>query len=217
MDPACGICEEPLGERPTLQLLCHHFFHTECMLAHIVTTNYEDLHLTRCLVCDTHVFLNDNDENEHGIAQFEQPVQGNEEIRISTLYDTNEEFRKDIKKYMAATRGVSKPRLAFQKLCQAKKVELAPTYALMKAQYEGLYAIKKEQLVTSDEYKAVRRAEAKYTRHWSILREKYNIRSSSLETLRTKRGCKSIHRLAWWRTRPQSLIRRALRLRLPRW
>ncbi len=221
MEGQCSICEEPLHQRPSTQLLCGHFYHTQCFLTNLaVAENMWDVH---CGTCHTGLLPDFEHEHHEDEEEEEQEEDENddagtyhaEETRILQLYDTNEGFRKDIKKYIAAVRGTAKPRTALRKLIATKKTELAPTWAQIKAQYEGLYSIKKNELLNSQEYKAFRSANARVNRLFSILHEQYNITGWGIRILRTKPGCKSIRSHWRYRDSPRYIIRHGLRLRLP--
>lgn len=225
MADICTLCAHEFQNFPRIELACHHSFHTHCFLTNIATTNPEHLFFLPCSTCEQPIFA----QQEELEQDIEEETQGDnesvhsnhsveqEQTRVSNLYDTNEAFRKDIQTYVKATRGVSKPRLAFQRLLKTKKTELLPTYTQIKAQYEGLYHTKKDEIVSSQEYKTFKSAEAKQSRYWYLLIQKYNITSRGLWGLRGKRGCKTIHRPFFWRNSPNRLIRKALRLRLPHW
>jgi hypothetical protein len=218
MEANCCVCEEALQERPTTQLLCGHQYHTQCFLTNLAVA--ENIWDVQCVACHQGLLP----DFEHEEEQEEQEDQNNdagtyaeEETRISNLYDTNEAFRKDIKKYMSALRAAAKPRATFRKLAAAKKAELAPTWAQIKAQYEGHYNLKKDELIQSAEYKAFRSCDSRINRLFSLLRERYNVTGWGIRILRTKPGCKSIRRHLSWRDSPRYIIRRILRLRLPRY
>ena len=210
--PICPYCEEPIQQdQMKAQAPCGNLFHTPCFL---YLRPQRNGHIHECEPCFALFYPDD----EEVVEEEEQTTEIREENRISNLYDTNEAFRKDIKKYITSLRGLSKPKKAFQQLVTAKKTELQPQYAQMKALYEGLYNTKKNEIMTSREYKEYRTADSRTARYYHLLRDKYNINRYSLHILRQKRGCKSIRRpRGSWRYTPQYIIRRALRLRLPWW
>jgi hypothetical protein len=220
MEGHCPVCEHPLQERPITQLLCGHSYHTQCFLTNLaVAENIWDVH---CVTC--HGGLLPDFEHEHQDVEEEEEEEQEEnddtgtyaaeEERLLNLYDTNETFRKDIKKYVVALRGAAKPCTAFRKLAATKKTELAPTWALIKAQYEGLYNVKKDELLHSQEYKAFRSSDTRITRLFTNLRQRYDLTGWGIRALRVKPGCKSIRRHYRWRDSPRYIIRSALRLRL---
>jgi hypothetical protein len=215
MEGNCSVCEELLEGRPTTQLLCGHQYHTQCFLTNLaVAETMGDVH---CVTCHVGLLPDFEDEEEEEEEQEENNDAGTyaaEEERLLNLYDTNETFRKDIKKYVLALRGAAKPRTAFRKLAATKKAELAPTWTLIKAQYEGLYNVKKDELLQSQEYKAFRSSDARITRLFTNLRQRYELTGWGIRALRVKPGCKSIHRHYRWRDSPRYIMRRALRLRL---
>jgi len=210
MAETCGYCNEELGERPRIELLCHHIFHTHCVL--------HELHMDddlRCTSCQE--FLYPNEVEEEQVVVNDAGTYHADETRLSNLYDTNEAFRKDIQKYVALVRASSKPRTAFRKLAATKKAELAPLWSQIKAQHEGHYNVKKEQLLQSDEYKAFRSSDARLNRMYSLLRQRYTVNGWALRSLAGKPGCRSIRSHLHWRNSPRYIIRSALRLQLRRW
>jgi hypothetical protein len=175
-----------------------------------------------CVTCHTGLlpdFVHEEQEQEQEEEQQDENddegTYAAEEERLSNLYDTNETFRKDIKKYVIALRGAAKPRATFRKLAATKKTELAPTWAQIKAMYEGHYSTKKDELMQSAEYKAFRSSDSRINRLYSLLHQRYNVTGWGLRSLRTKPGCKSIRRYSPWRDSPRYIVRRTLRLRLP--
>lgn len=222
MEGNCSACEHPLQERPTTQLLCGHSYHTQCFLTNLaVAENIWDVHCVTChggLLPDfehEHQDVEEEEEEEEQEDNNDAGTYAAEEERLLNLYDTNETFRKDIKKYVVALRGAAKPRTAFRKLAATKKAELAPVWAQIKAQHEGLYNVKKDELLQSQEYKTFRSADARINRLYSFLRQRYNVTGWGLRCLRTKPGCRSIRRHLSWRNSPRYIVRRTLRLRLP--
>lgn len=218
MAQTCGFCEQEIGDVPKIELLCHHFFHTNCFLV-----NFGD----QCAVCDR-PFLQDGEWQEVEAEADNQSINSNHSetsaagaARILNLYNTNRHFRRDIKTYAHAVSSMSKPKRELQKLIALKKAELAEPYALIRAQYEGLYNTKKEQLVQSEPYKAYKRADARSQRLYSNLGTKYRVYKHHFYALQDLPGLKRLRRPNEWRwryySRPSSLIRRALRLRLPWW
>lgn len=222
MADICAYCEHEFQNFPRIELVCHHSFHTHCFLENVAITNPEHLLFLPCRTCEQPIFAQEQDfqenigeeEDTHSVNSTNSRQQ--QETRLSNLWDTNPTFRKDVQTYMKATRNVSKPRVAFQRLVKTKKTELIPTYTQIKAQYEGLYNVKKDEIQASAEYKTYKSASARQARYWNLLRQKYEITTWALHGLRGKRGCKSIRRPFFWRDSPEYFIRRALRLRLPR-
>jgi hypothetical protein len=219
MADQCGICEEELTTRPRIELLCGHTYHTQCFLTNAAVA--EDIHDIHCVVCQTGVLPAEEEEQEEEQEEQEddaETVASNEsqqeQQRVLTLWDTNPRFRELIKKYMKAYRGSYQPCQAFKRLVNAKKAELNPVYEPLKLQLEGLYAVKKEEITTSPEYKAYKSAEMKYTRYFTMIQRDYNISGWSLYYLRAKKGCKRIQRPYRWRSSPRYIIRRGLRFRL---
>jgi hypothetical protein len=70
--------------------------------------------------------------------------------------------------------------------------------------------------LNSQEYKTFRSSDARITRLFTNLRERYNLTGWGIRALRVKPGCKSIRRHYSWRDSPRYIIRRALRLNFSR-
>lgn len=221
MADQCRICDEALAERPRIELLCLHAYHTQCFLTNVAVA--EDIHDIHCVACQAHILPQEEEVEEEAEEDEEiddaQSVQSassgeRERARIHTLWDTNPRFRDLIQKYIKAYRASYQPCLAFKRLVQTKKAELNPIYAPIKLQLEGLYSVKKDELTSSQEYKAYKSAEAKYTRYFTMIQHEYDVSGWGLYHLRTKKGCKRIQRPYRWRSSPRYIIRRGLRFRL---
>ncbi len=212
MAQRCGFCEGEIGEVPKLELLCHHFFHTNCFLV-----NMGD----QCPVCEEPFLSEEQQEEEEDEAASvdSNATTGAVGTRVLNLYNTNAAFRKDIKTYQKALSSISKPKKELQKLIKTKKAELAPTYALIKAQYEGLYNTKKDEITSAECYKGYKAADARARRLYASLGTKYRVYSYHFHALQTFPGLRRLRSPGRWRyyNRPTTLIRRGLRLRLSYW
>jgi hypothetical protein len=209
----CGFCEHEIGEGPKIELLCHHFFHTNCFL---INMNMGD----QCAVCEEPFLGGGQGEEDEDVAEDAQSVQNTpqtDQTFILNLYNTNRHFRRDIKTYAHAVSSINRHKREVQKLLVEKKAEVAEPYALLKAQYEGLYNTKKEEVVNSDAYKNYKKFDTRAQRLYAGLRTKYGVYSYQFPAFRNTPGLKRLRgpRHAYGRgSRPSSLIRRALRLRL---
>jgi hypothetical protein len=217
--PICNICEEVLGDRPRTELLCHHFCHSECLFTNVrLAIDFSDV---ECVTCRQPLLppVEEPEGEEEEEAQQEdnasvENASVDSRTRIQTLWLTNDRFKASIKAYHKATRDASKPRVAFTKLLAQKKAELAPRFLLMKAQYEGLTGVKKDEIKESQEYKEYRKSLIKYTGIYTRLRQNYRIHFYDLRYLRGFRGLRSLGRgRCRWRESPSYMIRRAFRLR----
>lgn len=210
----CGICEHEIGEVPKIELLCHHFFHTNCFLLSQGET---------CAVCEEPLLEEEGGEGEDEEADDAQSVQNTPQTDqpfILNLYNTNRHFRRDIKTYAHAVCSINRHKREVQKLLAEKKAEVAEPYALLKAQYEGLYNTKKEEVVNSDAYKNYKKFDTRARRLYAGLETKYGVYSYQFPAFRNTPGLKRLRgpRHAYGGgSRPSSLIRRALRLRLNYW
>jgi hypothetical protein len=191
----CSLCEQPLAGRHICQLVCGHTYHTQCLM--------EDQTGFFCETC--------GDAHEDEVEDQHETQAG---VRARSLWETNEQFRKDIKAFQKVKADLSKPKKAYQELVAQKKAEVAPRWALLKAQYEGLYNTKEDEILESEQYKAYKRAYTRLTHAYTKLRTRYEIRSWDFSSLRTLPGCKRLSYAPWLTPRPQSLLWRALRLRL---
>lgn len=202
----CGLCNEPLGDLPQIQLPCTHRSHSQCFLANLEETGPFNWRYIHCAECDVNLFP----ENDH-VSVGSHP---SEETRIENLLTNNRNFKKDLKYYMHAKRSVAKPLAAFRRLIATKKAEVAPVYAQIKAQYQGLSNMKKDEIQASDEYKVYRRADARFRALYQGLLTKYNLHRGFYHSLRSKPGFKTFSAPSRWRDSPSWMIRRTLRLRL---
>jgi hypothetical protein len=216
MAEVCNICEEALGERPRTELLCHHFYHSDCLFTNIVVAN--EFHDVQCVVC--HQRLLPDFEEEHEEEEEEEEEQTDNETvasrtRIRTLWLTDEGFQKKMKSYHKANRELSRPLGAFSRFLAIKKAEVHSRFALLKAQYEGISNVKKNEIKESQEYKQYRSSLAKVNTLYSKLHQEYNIQSYQFHYLHIYPGLKTLERRRHrWSQHPGRMIRRALRLRL---
>jgi hypothetical protein len=205
----CILCLHDLGEdRPKSELLCHHSFHTECLLTRIAQNFY------RCPTCDQRYLQRnlfqdyDDDDPAHDIQQ------QTESERINTLFDTNPNFRKDIKLYRKKVVEASKSRRIFERYVRVKKELLKSFVEPLERQIQEYRNTKIEEIKNSQEYKtfvtkdrAVKAFFAKFPRTY---------RMDSFWYLRNKRGCKNLSTYRYRRS-PQSLLRRNMRVRMFFW
>lgn len=208
METICAYCTNILqADDPRCELQCHHFFHTRCVLE-----NFAALH-ERCPTCQTVLLA--PDENDYESVNEEYTEDDTNIIRTNALYDTNETFRKDVRKYIETQRECSKSLTSFRKLLTVKKNELVPQYTQIKEQIKQLFRTKKSEVTNTPEYKSYKSAQAKNTRLYRHLQKEYDLRRGGLAALRTKPGCRSIRRPFSWRYSPRWMINRSLHLRLP--
>lgn len=189
----CSLCDEPFGDRHICQLVCGHTYHTQCLMD-------EDAYFY-CEVC--------GDPEEEVLNEDDAQTAA----RLRTLWDTNEKFRKDIKAFQKVKRDLAAPKKAYQDFVAQKKAEVAPRWALLRAQYEGLYNTKQDEILESEQYKAYKAAYTKLTNAAGKLRARYEIHRWDFSSLRVLPGCKRLSYTPWLIPRPQSLLWRALRLR----
>lgn len=195
------------------EMPCHRFLHTRCLIRMIQQRDF--YHFDTCDACEA-MFPNQDEEVEDNESVHSNATEQAQGERILNLYNTNRNFRRDIKTYAHAFSAVSKPRRELKAIITSKKAELKEPYALIKAQYEGLYNTKKEEILQSEPYKAYRKADTRARRLYTNLGTKYNVFSYHFNALRGLPGLRRLHGPSRWRyyNRPTSLIRRGLRLRL---
>ena len=216
--PICNICEEVLGDRPRTELLCHHQCHSQCFFTNIrVAYDFSDI---ECVTCRQPLLppVEEPEGEEEEAQEDDNASAENESVelrnRIQTLWLSNERFQKNVRAYHKANRDVSKPRIAFTKLLALKKAEVMPRFLLIKAQYEGITGVKKDEILESQEYKNYRKALTKSMGMLSRLRQNYRIHFYDLRYLRGFRGLRTLGRgRCRWRESPSHMIRRAFRLR----
>lgn len=208
MEEICVYCANALQpDDVKCQLQCRHSFHTNCLLRHF--SRYD----ANCPTCHAEIFAFADDDNESVDSEFTSDERNL--IRFNAIYDTNEGFRKDAKKYMETYRATSKSYTSFTRVLKAKKNELLPQYTQIKGQVKQLFQTKKNEIMNTTEYKAYKSAQAKNTRFFRYLQKEYDLPRRWLNILRTKPGYRSVRRPFSWRHSPTSTINRALRLRLP--
>jgi hypothetical protein len=226
MELQCETCQTPLGDTPATQLLCGHRYHTQCFLHTLeVAILNENPQQTFCAVCHTHFFFVNDDQEEEEEEEVQYGPENNPETqtqdqpqrerqRVHTLWNTNPEFKKDLKTYMKSQRDMARPLRAFQTVLTTKKRELNEIYMPIKLRLEGIYNTKKDELMNTDECKAYRRALARCQRYYTLVHTKYTLTNSAFYYLREKRGCKRLKRYRHrWASAPQWMIRRAIRFR----
>jgi len=112
--------------------------------------------------------------------------QPTERARLDNLWENNPRFRNDLKRYIKATSAIYKPRTRFLEKIRAVKQELQPTYLPLKLQLEGLYNVKRDELMSSDECKQYKSALSRARRLCSSLVGKYNLGYAAYEYLKQK-------------------------------
>ena len=218
MADTCPYCQEPFNNQPQTELPCHDRYHTQCFLDHIVNemtgANFPDD--AQCMVCQHLLFPgihgdNEQEETETVVSHTSAASQTN---RVQELYNSNRNFRCSVKHYAKALQSVSKHATAFRKVVAAKKAEIAEIYAQIKAQYEGLANMKKDELQATPEYKAYRKALSSSRLMYTNLLRRYALDRAFYRDLWDTPGLRRLRRPHYYHSAPQWIIRRALRLRL---
>jgi len=199
MEIFCGICLEELAEEPHVELLCHHFYHTECFLARQNNT---------CLLCQQ--FREEQEAEEQAIHVLEQE-QNTESVRVTKLFDTDEKLRTLLKTYKASCTELSKHRRPLTQLLQRKSEDLRGVVDSLLEQIKTIHRQKKQEVLNSQEYKTYHSKYARCCNFMNRLRRDYQIVPSSFRYLRTKRGMKHLRRISWGSDAPR-MVRRKLRI-----
>jgi uncharacterized protein YfcZ (UPF0381/DUF406 family) len=190
MNNICGLCLEEMGQVPHVELLCNHFFHTECFL---------ERENNDCVVCN-------QTEVEHDTIQEED-----ESARISRLYDSDRKLQTLLKNYKTSCSELSKVRRPLTHLIQRKKEDLHGVVDTLLEQIKTCHAQKKQEVLNSQEYKTYH---SKYLRCYNLknkLYRDYDITTYSFQYLRTKKGMKNLRRIPYGSNSPR-MVRRKLRV-----
>ena len=206
MTDVCNICEEALNNLPCTELLCHHKYHTQCFLTN-VATGIHNIDMIQCVVC--HMSLFPEEDEDEPIQQAEGAAYLGE-AEIQTLFDTNEQFRQDLKIYVKTSEASSKPRRTFQRFLVVKKRELKEECNPLFQQLKTFYTAKKEQIVESNEFKEFKKTESKWRRSYKYVKQTYGVDSYNLQFLRSKPGMRRLHAPPWYLRSPMRIIKRSL-------
>jgi hypothetical protein len=204
MTDLCSICEETLNNLPCTELLCHHKYHTECFLTN-VATGIHSFHNIQCVICHEGLLPIDDEVEPNDPATVHMS-----DAQMLNAFDTNEQFRQDLKAYVKATEASSKPRKAFQKLITTKKNELKELATPLLNQVKAMYAAKRDELLASEQFKDFKKVEAKWRRLYSTLRTLYQVDRYSIRALRVRPGMHHLHAPPWYSRSPNRMIDRSL-------
>lgn len=205
MDVFCGICLEDLTDEPQVELLCHHFYHTECFLGR---------HNNNCLLCQQ---IREHEQRdldvlaEEQLGQVRQEEENIESARVNQLFDTDEKLRVLLKNYKASCTELSKHRRPLTQLLQRKSEDLHGTVDTLLQQIKDAHRQKKQEVLNSQEYKTYHSKYARCCNFMNRLRRDYQIVPSSFRYLREKRGMKHLRRISWGSDAPR-MVRRKLRI-----
>ncbi len=193
----CALCLTQFDERPTSHLLCHHVFHTQCLFQRIAQNFY------RCPTCDT-PYLERRQLYEDHDDTYEREAQ-----RVSTLYDTDRKFKKDLQAWKKKAREVSKPHRVFRNYLSVKREQLKLFTEPLERQIREYRRSKIDEIKNSQEFKTLvsknRAANALLGRFFRT----YSM--TSLYSLRTKPGFRNLQSYRFRRS-PQRLIRKYMRV-----
>lgn len=161
---SCTICSlQIISGQPKTELLCGHFFHTECVIY-----EWED-HL-RCPQCNIPLFTEEIRETIYA-----RKVQREErkERRILQLMDMNEEFKKDIRLLKKEITHTRKAKNTFIKFGVDKKRVFQDNIRDIKS----LLKVKKQEAIrelkVSSEMKVWKSARSRLQRKVNLFEQKY--------------------------------------------
>jgi hypothetical protein len=204
MTDSCSLCEETLNNLPCTELLCHHKYHTQCFLTNIAT-GHQELHAIHCVVCEQGVFAAEQDNEDHEENHFVGDHTVQDDVQFLQLYETNAQFREDLKKCVKAGEESSKPRKAFHTLLLQKKRELKEILEPHIAEAQAAYDTKKDELLESEAFKNYKKTNGKWLRLWTKLVSVYHVNRYNVSYLRSKPGLRRLHAPTYYERR--SVIR----------
>ncbi len=167
--PVCQWCEEPIqADQVRAELTCHHFLHTNCLIAIAVG----DGDRIRCGVCQqvawTHPHLYEPHEAE-SVAGSEASTN-----RIFQLYTSNPRFKTLAKRIVAQNRVMTKRYNELLRFSRQKHQEIRPQLLAIQAQLEGLTGLKKNEVRTSVAFQSYQSASRSYNGLVAKMRRDYN-------------------------------------------
>lgn len=207
----CTFCHREMEEgHPRTTLFCQHTLHTFCFYTDLIENYDNDILFYRCPEC--HVRFTNN-VPEEWVPNLDETTATNEAL-IQVAYETNPEFKQDIKKVIQTSKQTSKHQTALRKVANQKKQELKEPLQAAKNHIKELIQIKQHEFKESEEYKTYTRESSKTNRLITNLRKKYGYNSWDLrKALKDKIGRRNARHLYWAMT-PSYLSRRFFRYRL---
>ena len=201
----CALCNQELLEtQPKMQLHCFHVYHTNCMLTQVVNDTIEF-----CAVCQSHILpelpvLNARQRTpvERNLSQIYQP--------ILNTFDTNREFKKDLKDYLRLKRLCGQKKRAVIKTAKEKKQEIAGTVDSLKEQMRNILKVSRRQLMQAPSIKQFRGACFRKNLLKSKLEKKYKYSMKDIRAaLSTKPGFRRWDSEKWYNYDLGHIIRRS--------
>ncbi len=209
----CTYCRHPIaGDAPTTTLMCHHTYHTFCLIALWEDTEFDifDFH---CHECNVGIR---NDIPREMVPDLDAPRPGEtEDIQsIEQLYSNNPEFKQGMKEVMKSHRESARLRKPLMAMIKSKKAEAKPLFKDFEMRLKAPRDLKMMELKDSDEYKSYMRKIGNHNRLVSKFVRKtghplYRIRRG----LKNKVGRSTLERLCY-EAAPSWLLRRAFRYRI---
>ena len=202
-----GIPQPDLAEAAHSDLRCGHQVHTHCLINMIITMRLRhhapiDMACEQCQVpiidADTLEFFNGNERN---------PRRTN---TVRELWETNEQFKKDIKAYKKATTEYNKAYRAFNRDARVVRTRYLQTID------PSIQFIRDQKRVATQEFNRIATKRAFLSKGAILTRIKNTIRRNYtasfwdiVDGLREIQGAPNIRRLVYysWRLRPTSFFR----------
>ncbi len=118
--PICQICDRLLeDDQPKCELLCHHTFHTYCMML-----NFWRDHAQRCCVCNTNIFPERNGERENIEEIIVQKERAKRETKIKKLEEEVMDDKELLKDLKFVKRSITEARKASSALKRVQVVQV---------------------------------------------------------------------------------------------
>jgi hypothetical protein len=179
--PICLICDRLLEEdQPKCELLCHHTFHTYCMML-----NFWRDHAQRCCVCNHNIFPERNDERENIEEIIVQKERAKREAKLKKLEEeimADKELLKDLK---FVKRSITEARKASVALKKVQIVQVRAFKEETETMRQMIKSMQEERIKTmkhSTEAKLYRSKRARAAFYVRVFERKYP--GKSLERLR---------------------------------
>jgi hypothetical protein len=213
----CQRCQTAIEENDIkTELPCHHFFHTTCFMNLLVHQHENGYYVCEC---GAHILAHEDEDEEVAEAEIQQTEvnhQVAERLRIRTLYETNQNFKKTIENFKKKASEVKRKYTALKKLTKEKKQEIQTQLSTIKTQLEGLTELKKSEIQESQIYKDFLKSKRAYTLLHTRLETTYNCRAIDIwRSLYDKRGFQRYIGVSRWRYSHYGILTRPWSYRVP--
>lgn len=206
----CPQCNEEFeDDQPQSELPCHHRYHTACFLQAMNAFPHDGINQRQCRLC----------QEPFGQINEEDTFMNQQIQRLRNQWDTNAEFRKDIKNFIKLQRNADKAQRELKLFVLGKKAERSDLLESLKQQLQAVCDLVKDDIKSSDTYKESRKAQMKASTTYRRLIEKHNIQDGRWLLRRALEGRPGLRR--WPRSRYRYfggelryILRRMLNLRI---